>query len=267
MNGKYFWVTIALITIACNNPASKNIGNINAPKPNSTRLIILQERANQLPKNALIQQELFDYLDSANLNALAIEHINLLLKNDPSNHDLWYLKGHFSERNKDTLSALQFYTYATNIYPTPKAFLSMANLLAEKKNSKAIAICNKVQKMYPSREFLPDLLFIKGVYYSRKGNFDLATVHFNQCIYYNYRYLEAYMEKAFILYDKNQIQAALTIFATVLKLDPLYTDGYYWQAKCFEKMGKKEAAIINYQKTVALDSTLTEATIAIHKLK
>ncbi len=267
MNGKYLWVTITLITIACNNPSSKNIENININNPNSNRLLPLQQRANQSPKNALIQQELFDYLDSAKLNALAIKHVNLLLKNDSLNHELWYLKGHFSERIKDTLSALQFYKYAITIYPTPKAFLSMANLLAEKKDSTAIAICNQIQSKYPSKEYLPDLLFIKGIYYSRKGNLNQATAFFNQCIYTNYRYLEAYMEKAFILYDKNKIQDALTIFATVLKLDPLYSDGYYWQAKCFEKMGKREAAIINYQKTLALDSTFTEATIAIHKLK
>jgi len=270
MNFRFFWVSFSLFMIGCSNPASEKSAIIDSSiskdaNYNANIAMLLKEAADS-PNNPSLQQKLFNSLDSAGLYSTAIKHLNLLLKSDSLNEQLWYQKGYFSERIKDTAGALKFYRYANKIYPTPRALLSMANLFAEKKDTAAIGICNNLLAMYPGKDYLPDALFIKGVYYARIGNTIKATELFNNCIYSNYRYLEAYMEKAFILYDKKQIQAALTIFATVLKLDPLYIDGYYWQAKCFEQIGKKDSAIINYQKALTLDSSLTEASIAIKKL-
>ena len=256
--------------IGCSSPASEKSAVIDSSIAQNANynasIATLLQQAVDSPNNPSIQQKLFNSLDSAGLYSTAIQHLNLLLKNDSLNEQLWYQKGYFSERIKDTTAALKFYRYANKIYPTPRALLSMANLFAEKKDTAAIGICNNLLVMYPGKDYLPDVLFIKGVYYARIGNTIKATEYFDNCIYSNYRYLEAYMEKAFILYDKQQIQSALTIFATVLKLDPLYPDGYYWQAKCFEQIGKNDSAIINYQKALTLDSSLTEASLAIKKL-
>ncbi len=198
---------------------------------------------------------------------IELKLINGQLLKDSLNHELWYKKARLSEQQKDTGNAIRYYTYSIKIYPTPPAMLSLANLLAERRDPAALIVCTNISTSFTDKTHLPDLFFIKGVYHARTGNTPKALANFDSCIYSNYRYLEAYMEKGFLLSDQKQIQPALTIFATVLKLDPLYTDGYYWMGKCYEKLGKKDSAVYNYQKALSLDPALTEATTAIKRLQ
>ena len=52
-----------------------------------------------------------------------------------------------------------------------------------------------------------------------------------------------------------------------VKVNNTYADAYYWQAKCFEALHKKEEAIKNYQTALALDKELKEAKVALQRLQ
>jgi len=51
--------------------------------------------------------------------------------------------------------------------------------------------------------------------------------------------------------------------ATVSNTD---ADAYYWMGRCFEATGKKDDAITNYQRALALDRTFSEAREALRRL-
>lgn len=169
------------------------------------------------------------------------------LSTDSNNQGLWVKRAQLAEQIKDTTGAIGFYIEANRVYPTPEAMLSLANLMAERKDPRVLNVTANTSKLFPQKSIEPHVHFIRGVYYSRIGNSNMATAAFDSCIYSDYRYYEAYMEKGFILYDHKNYQQAATIFATIIPLNPQYADAYYWVAKCNEMMGKKEEAILHYE--------------------
>lgn len=189
------------------------------------------------------------------------------LLTDSNNQDLWVKRAKLAEQIKDTTGAIGFYIEANRVYPTPEAMLSLANLMAERKDERVLIITANTTKLYPSKSIEPHVHFIRGVYYSRIGQAATAIAALDSCIRADYRYYEAYMEKGFILYDRKNYQQAATIFATIIPLNPQYADAYYWVAKCNEAMGKKEEAILHYEQALRFDTSIKEAAIALQKLK
>jgi tetratricopeptide (TPR) repeat protein len=189
------------------------------------------------------------------------------LLTDSNNQGLWLKRAQIAEQIKDTTGAIGFYIEANRIYPTPEAMLSLANLLAERKDDRVLNVATNTLKLFPGKSMEPHIHFIRGVYYSRINKITEAIAAFDSCLGKDYRYYEAYMEKGFILYDSNDYAKAVTIFATIIPLNPQYADAYYWVAKCNEAMGKKEEAILHYEQALRFDTSLHEAVTALNRLK
>jgi tetratricopeptide (TPR) repeat protein len=77
----------------------------------------------------------------------------------------------------------------------------------------------------------------------------------------------AYMEKGFIYFDKKDYTHALQIYQLASQVNNTYADAYYWQAKCYEAMQKKNEAIKNNQTSLTLDPSLHEAATALNRLQ
>lgn len=45
-----------------------------------------------------------------------------------------------------------------------------------------------------------------------------------------------------------------------------FADGYFWMAKAEEKLNKRQEAIDNYKRSLALDQSITEARDALKRL-
>ncbi|MBL7760604.1 MAG: tetratricopeptide repeat protein [Sediminibacterium sp.] len=256
---------ILILMVSCNNHPAPEQTPKEAAYPAPVQELLKKVQA--APEDIRLREELVNSLDTAGLYRDALKQLNLLIAKDSLNHAYWFQKARFSEQLKDTAGAIRYYQYSTRLYPSPSAMLSLANLLAEKKDTAAIVVCRNVNTLFPGREYAADLFFIKGIYHARKGRIKEALIQFDSCIYNNYRYLEAYMEKGFLLSDRQQIRPAMTIFATVLKLDPLYTDAWYWMGKSYEQLGIRDSALEHYQKAFLLDPGLSEAGSAINRLK
>ncbi|HJV19487.1 MAG TPA: tetratricopeptide repeat protein [Sediminibacterium sp.] len=262
---KWTLPVILMVWASCNNgPAPQSAKTAGMYPPALQELL---KKADAAPEDVQRRQELIYSLDTAGLYREALVQLDLLISKDSFNHEYWFQKARFTEQLKDTTAAIRYYSYSTRLHPAPPAMLSLANLLAEKKDTAAITLCSNINTLFPGKEYAADVFFIRGIYHARKGHTSQAIIQFDSCIYRNYRYLEAYMEKGFLLSDRKQIRPAMTIFATVLKLDPLYTDAYYWMGKSFEQLGIRDTALYNYQKAIALDPELKEAISAINRLK
>jgi len=261
-----FICSILLLFTACKND-SKVILPDNLPKDEMPAPV--QELFGSLekyPDSIGLRLRLVNALDSLGAYRQALVQMDSLIKKDSLNYAFWYRKALLQENTKDTSGALRSYRYAIRIYPSPDAMLAAANLLAEKKDSTSLLICQKVEALRLGREYTAHCNFITGIFYARTGNQQKAIELFNNCIRNDLNYMEAYMEKGFLYFDSQKIREALEVFQTVVTVKNTYADGYYWIAKCEEKLKHPVEAIDNYKKSLTLDPELHEAADALKRL-
>jgi tetratricopeptide (TPR) repeat protein len=226
----------------------------------------LFSKLDQHPDSMGLRLQLVDALDSLGAFQQAMVQMDSLIKKDSLNYGLWFRKAQLQQNTRDTTGALRSYRYAIRIYPAPDAMLAAANLLAERKDTLALAICRQVDHLRMGREYSAHTSFISGIYYARTGNTQKAMNAFNTCIANDFTYLEAYMEKGFLFYDSKKNADALQVFRTLSTVKSTYPDAYYWMAKCYEAMNNKTEAIANYQKALTLDPKLKDAEDALKRL-
>ncbi len=258
---------LILFVVACNNSEHKNPKQKDAEKKEPIPVIAqLYNSITRFPDSVGLRLQLVDVLDSSGSYQPALVQMDSLLLKDSLNFGLWYRKAVVQEHAKDTSGALKSYHYAARIYPSPDALLAMANLYAERKDSKALQLAGQVAKLRLGREYTAHSSFITGVYYARTGNKSRAIDQFNRCIANDYMYMEAYMEKGFIYFDDKKPAEALRVFETATSIKANYADAWYWLAKCREALNNKAEAIKGYQTALALDPSITEAANALKKL-
>lgn len=263
---KYSWIVLtAVLLFAC-----KNKGN--QPNDRDTEKLspIVEQLVNaveQHPDSVGLRLQLVDALDSIGNLPLAMVQMDSLIKKDSGNFGLWYKMGSLKERSGDTLLAIGAYGVAAKIYPTPDVLLTLGNLFAETKDSRVFKTVAQVAGMRLGKTYQSHCNFIVGVYYARTGNSKAAIDQFNSCINNNYGYLEAYMEKGFIYFDAKDFISANQVFQTVVTIKNIYADGYYWLGKTAEAQQLKAEAIAQYERSLALDPSLKEASAAISRLK
>lgn len=262
------WIVVSclLLGIACKNepkvPSPGSLAQDQMPAPVQE----LFSKLNKYPDSIRLRMQLVDALDSLGAYRQALEQMDSLIRNDSLNYGFWYRKAMLQETARDTNGALHSYRYAIRIYPSPDAILAAANLLAEKKDSTALLLCQQVADLHMGREYSAHCHFITGIYLSRTGNQSKAIEAFDNCIRNDLNYMEAYMEKGFLYFDAQRTMEALAVFRTATTIKNTYADGYYWIARCEEKLKHPAEAIDNYKKSLVLDPGLTEASDALRRL-
>jgi tetratricopeptide (TPR) repeat protein len=259
-------VFCVLLLAACKNDLNEKVPNTLPKDDLPAPVQNLFTNVEKYPDSMGLRMRLVEALDSLGAYHQAMGQLDSLIKNDSLNYGLWYRKAQLQENTKDTTGALRSYRYAIRIYPSPDAMLAAANLLAERKDTTALRICQQLMTSSMGREYTAHCYFITGVYYARTGNQTKAIESFDNCIRNDLNYMEAYMEKGFLYFDNRQPQQALEIFETVITLKNTYADGYYWIAKCKEILKQPAEAIDNYRKSLTLDPKLSEAAEALKRL-
>lgn len=260
---RWIFIFSLFVVFSCRENEENKI----AEDPNKLTVVNhLTDEIKNHPDSAGLRLKLIRSLDSLEMYKEAILQTDSLIKNDSLNYGLWFQKGQLQESDRDTPGAILSYTRAAHVYPSADAQLSLANLFAETKNSKALSICNEVKRLGMGRETDAGCNFIAGVYYARTGDNMRALQLFDQAINDNYTLMEAYMEKGFIYYDTKNYQEALKVFERATTVNNTYADAYYWKGKCNEATGNKTDALLNYQRSLGLDKKLKEAAEAIKRL-
>jgi tetratricopeptide (TPR) repeat protein len=235
--------------------------------PVSPHIIELEKKLAQKPDSMGLRLMLVNALDSAGMYTHALSEMDSLIKKDSMNYGFWFRKGQLLEHAKDTAKAIASYNNAIKVYPSPDGLLALANLYAETKNEKVLAVCNQINDLRMGRVYDSYTAFFTGIYYERTGNKKMALQYFDASINSNYTFIDAHMEKGFVYYDNKQYNEALKIFNTATTINNTYADAYYWQGKCFEALNDKQKAITNYQQALALNKNIPEAEAALKRLQ
>ncbi|MEO8710924.1 MAG: tetratricopeptide repeat protein [Parafilimonas sp.] len=265
---KIYFISIAafFILLACNNGNSVSHKNDSAKKAMMPLIQSMQKQLQQFPDSAGLRLQYAFTLDSVAMYKEALVQMDSLVKNDSLNYGLFYAQGQIAEDAQDTVLAIKSYANAAHIYESPDALLALANLYAEQKNDRAILLCSRVKALGLGREYNAHCAFITGVYYARIHKTNEAIKYFDECIANSYTYMEAYIEKGLAYFDAGQYDKALVVFQFAATVNNLYADAYYYQARCYEMMNKKDSAVLRFKQSLQLDPTIDEARVHLKKL-
>jgi len=262
-----FVFAAVLFVWACNSNSGSE-----TPKPGANGVALPKEVADLYaaltsnPTNNNLRLKLAYALDSIGQPALAIKQMDTLVAKDTASEMLWVNRASIAEDAKDTVKALESYSRALHINESAGTLLKLANLYAESKNPRALLICGRVKNMAQGKEVDANSDFIAGVYYSRTGNRPAALQKFDDAIAGNYTFMEAYIEKGMVYFDNKQYPEALKVFQFAGTINHLYADAYYYQARCYEMMAKKDSAVLRFKQSLSLDKGLTEAHAGLKRL-
>ena len=256
-----FVLAIAICFLsACNNSDQHKQNANNSLQTDSAQAFeSLQKLLKSYPDSSGLHLQYAFALDSSGMYKQALQQIDSLTSKDSMNYGLWFAKGSFAEDALDTLLALQSYSKAAHVYESPDVLLALANLYAEQKDNRAILFCSRVKALGLGRDYDAHCAFITGVYYARMHDMNKAIKYFDACIESNYTYMEAYIEKGLLYFDAKQYDTALHIFQLASTVNNLYADAYYYQARCYEMMNKKDSAVLNFKQSLQIDPTMKEA--------
>ncbi len=232
----------------------------------SPQVSSLQDLLITHPDSAGLRLKLAMLLDSIGQPMVAIAQVDTLLHADSLNYGLWFTHGQIAEDIPDTAKAIQSYKKAISIYNSPDALLALANIYAEQKNNECLVICVRINELSLGREYDAHCNFISGVYYARTGNKEKALQFFNNCIAENYTYMEAYIEKGLLYFDKKDYQNALTVFRFASGVNSLDADPYYWMGRCYEMMNMKDSALLRFQQSYSLDRSDPQVKAAVVRM-
>jgi tetratricopeptide (TPR) repeat protein len=227
---------------------------------------LLKKCTQQYPANMEFMRRLGEAYTQAGNTKEAVALYDDLLKKDTGNFEALYEKGVLCAQLKDTGNAIALLEKAYHRQPILQNGLALANLYAETKNIKVIALCDALQQRDTARDFV-DPVFLKGVYYSNTKDYPKAITLFDEAINRDWRFIEPYIEKGIILFQQKNYDEALKTFQFATNISYTNADNYYWMGRCYEAIGKNDEAIDYYYKALTFDRDFKEAKEAIKRLK
>jgi len=259
---RFIILLFAVLIASCNNKNSDNATGNTADMPEQEKL--LREDVAKHPDSFLLKENLVQYFRENSNYGQALAEMDYLLKKDSLNERLWFIKATLLTENDDTTKAIDAWEQTIKLSPKPEYMMSLGTLYAFTKNPLALAMGDLLSGRGSAWTYQG--LFIKGLYCNSIGDKANAEFFFDKCISLDYTNTLAYREKAIAEYDMGDYEAALKTLELALAVKKTYDEAYYWIGRCYEKLGKKEAAIENYRIALQLSPDYIEPKDALGKM-
>lgn len=137
---------------------------------------------------------------------------------------------------------------------------------AETGNPALLPLCDSLLK-YDSALAGAAPLYYRGIYHATRKEIKEAISFFDKTIVKDYRFLDAYIEKAALLAEIKKPGMALRELELARTISPSYAPTHYWIAKINESIGQVDKALLHYKLSISLDTTLIEARAGIERLE
>lgn len=148
---------------------------------------------------------------------------------------------------------------------TPTAY-DRALELAEAGDPKLLPLCDSLLR-FDSVRAGASPFYYRGIYHATRKEIKEALAFFDKTLVADYRFLEAYIEKAALLVEIKKPALALQELELARTISPGYAPTHYWIGKINESMGQTGTALRHYQLALSLDSTIGEARQGIERLE
>ena len=261
---KYFsFITCITLLLASCHSASEKQADKAIPLPAAEKQ--LRDEIAAHPDSIILQEKLIQYFRDNGNYSQATAETNQLLKKDSNNVRLLYIHAMLLSENGDTLQAIPAWEKLVHIDPRPENIVSLGTLYSLTKNPLALKAADYLLSI-ANPQAQSKASFIKALYYANADEKNKAIDFFDKCLQLDYSYLPAYREKAICLYDIGKPVDALKVLELSNTINKTNEEAYYWIGRCYEKLGKKEAAIQNYQTALQLVPDFVEAKDALARL-
>ncbi|MGN6436753.1 MAG: tetratricopeptide repeat protein [Agriterribacter sp.] len=269
MRNSIFSVSFLLAVLACSCGSDQGSEKlIEAADENALLIEQLQKKVQLNPDSLGTRYQLMNALAHAGKYKEALLQNDTLMSEDTANAALWYRKGDILLQRGDSangIAALQQSVVIAPAFAEPQ--LQLAAIYANRSNAEAVALADKIISMSSEARVASQARFIKGLYYSNVNETDKALAQFDECIKNDYTFLDAYIEKGLLLYDKKKFAEALAVFERAIQISNTFADAYYQAGRCEAALGNKESAKAYYQKALGLDKNFTAAREALNTLQ
>ena len=109
-------------------------------------------------------------------------------------------------------------------------------------------------------------LYAKGVFYQDKGDFEIAKQQYVATIVKDRNYPNPYYNLGYIYMQQDSLDKAFRQYDILTKLNPSDAEAYFNRGLCYELMGKKEEATIDYKQALIFDETYKEPKEGLERL-
>jgi tetratricopeptide (TPR) repeat protein len=227
---------------------------------------LLKESLVKWPANPDLHRRLSEIYTQLGENKKAISQYDEWARQDSMNFEVWYEKGVLLAQLADTPAAIQALEKSYSVQPINYNGLALASLYAATLSPKVLTLCDELIHKDTSG-IINDVLYLKGSYYSDSKQYDKAMQMFNECISRDWKFSDAYIEKGIILHDLKKSDSALKEFTMAATVANTNADAWYWMARIYEEQGKKDLALVNYKRALALDKKFEEAREGIRRVE
>lgn len=227
---------------------------------------LLKESVATWPANPELHRRLSEIYTQTGQIKKAVEQYDEWARNDSLNFEVFYEKGVLLARIEDTAAAIQALEHSYKLQPINYNGLALAGLYEATLNPKVLTICDELLRK-DTTGIINDALYLKGSYYSDTKQYEKAMELFNECIRRDWKFTDAYIEKGIVLYEQKRYDSALKVFVMAATVSNTNPDAWYWMARCYEVLGKKDEAILNYERALAIDKNFEEARAGLRRMK
>ncbi|MFZ9661932.1 MAG: hypothetical protein ACO29O_08645 [Chitinophagaceae bacterium] len=182
----------------------------------------------------------------------SISFIKKQLDADSLNPKTWEQYYHILINSGDTTAARNAIEHYTELVPEDvNGWIELGFIMASQKDSQVLSLTDTLRShgndVTKSKAF-----YIAGIYHSNVAQWDQAIKDYDAAILLNYSFIDPYIDKGILQYDKHQFNEAMKTFQLAFTLEKNQPDLYYWISKTFEAQGEKNAAIDWMKKYEAL---------------
>lgn len=190
------------------------------------------------------------------------KYINLALKIDKYNSKAYFMKGMNYKEIKDTAKAISsMQTAIEQDQSFYNAYMQLGILNAAQKNPIAVEYYKNALRVQPKST---EIWYAIGKYYQDVENWDKAAEAYEVLLKIDPKNKNAnYNMGGINLVGKKDYKTALKYFTSALSSDPAFVDAYYGRGVCYQTMGDKKNAVVDFNACLTINPMHEEAKNAL----
>lgn len=254
MLGRLFLLLGTVFLLSCNED-EKKILPVNSSVNQEADLL---KAIDAFPDSFLLQESLANFYQENEDYEKAIAIMEKRLRKDSLNDKLQEAIAYLYYENDDTAQAINYYKNAYKLVPEKDYLIAMATLEAGKQNSIALQLADEIIRI-DNTNSADKAYYVKGIYFSRIGQMDLAIENLDKAIRSGYTFTPPYLEKAKILMGQKNYQAAVSTLDKGIAAQNNFPEAYYYKGQSLFALGNKAESLKAFDMALLYDPTYEDA--------
>lgn len=254
MVGRFYLLFTAIILLSCNEE-DKKILPVNTSVNQEAEFI---KSIEAYPDSFLLQENLANFYQENGDYEKAIVIMKKRLSEDSLNDKLHEALGYLYFENDDTAQSINYYKNAYKLVPDKDYLIALATLEAGKQNPIALQLADEILRIDKINS-ADKAFYVKGIYYSRVGQKELAIEHLDNAIKSGYTFTPPYLEKAGILMGQKKYQEAVNTLDKGIAAQNNFPEAYYYKAMSLYALGNKAESLKAFDMALLYDPNYEDA--------